>query len=326
VARLGDRFREATGCTVPLLCGAMYPCSNPELVAAVSKAGGMGVIQPLSMVFVHRHEFRAGMAIIRAITDRPVGLNVLTEKSLARVYQKRMEEYVDLALSEGVRFFVTALGNPRWVVERVAPHGGLVYHDVIDRKWALKGLEAGAHGLICVNNRAGGHAGLKAPQELLDELRDLNVPLVCAGGIGDEAGFSQALRMGYDAVQMGTRFIATTECSAHADYKNAILAASEADIVVTERITGVALSVINTPYIQKVGTKAGPIGRLMLRGRKTKHLMRAIYSLRSAFALKKGSIEGTSTKDTWQAGKSVAGIHRVEPAGEIVKRFSEALD
>jgi nitronate monooxygenase len=326
VARLGDRFREATGCTVPLLCGAMYPCSNPELVAAVSKAGGMGVIQPLSMVFVHRHEFRAGMALIRGITDRPVGLNVLTEKSLSRVYQKRMEEYVELALSEGVRFFVTALGNPRWVVERVAPHGGLVYHDVIDRRWALKGLEAGAHGLICVNNRAGGHAGLKSPQELLDELRDLNVPLVCAGGVGDEVGFAQMLRIGYDAVQMGTRFIATTECTAHADYKNAILAAGEADIVLTERVTGVSLSVINTPYIQKVGTKAGPIGRLMLRGRKTKHLMRAIYSLRSAFALKKASIEGTSTKDTWQAGKSVAAIHRVEPAGEIVKRFSEALD
>src|SRR5690349_3438936 len=116
MAPLGDRFRDATGCTVPLLCGAMYPCSNPELVAAVSKAGGMGVIQPLSMVFVHGHEFRAGMAIIRGITDKPVGLNVLTEKSLSKVYQKRMEEYVDLALSEGVRFFVTALGNPRWVV------------------------------------------------------------------------------------------------------------------------------------------------------------------------------------------------------------------
>lgn len=326
MAPLGDRFRETTGCTVPLLCGAMYPCSNPELVAAVSKAGGMGVIQPLSMVFVHGHEFRAGMALIRGITDRPVGLNVLTEKSLSKVYQKRMEEYVDLALSEGVRFFVTALGNPRWVVDRVAPHGGLVYHDVIDRRWGLKGLEAGVHGLICVNSRAGGHAGRKSPQELVDELRDLNVPLVCAGGVGDEAGFAQMLRMGYDAVQMGTRFIATDECSAHGDYKNAILAAGEGDIVLTERITGVSLSVINTPYIQKVGTKAGPIGRLMLRGRKTKHLMRAIYSLRSAFALKKASIHGTSTKDTWQAGKSVATIHQVESAGEIVKRFAAAID
>lgn len=185
-------FTTAVGVEVPLLCGPMYPCSNPELVAAVSEAGGLGVIQPLSLVFVHKHEFKAGLSLIRSLTKKPVGLNVLTEKSLSKVYQKRMEEYVDAALENGVRFFITALGNPRWVVERVKPHGGLVYHDVIDRRWAEKGLAEGVNGLICVNNRAGGHAGKKSPEEMHSELRDLGVPLVCAGGVGSPNEFQRS--------------------------------------------------------------------------------------------------------------------------------------
>ncbi len=154
---------------VPLICGAMYPCSNPELVAAVSEAGGMGIIQPLSLVYVHGHEFKEGLATIRRLTGKPVGMNVVVERS-SKVYLERMQKYVDTALEEGIRFFVTSLGNPRWVVDRVHQVGGLVYHDVTERKWAEKGLEGGVDGLIAVNNRAGGHAGGKGAEELLDEL------------------------------------------------------------------------------------------------------------------------------------------------------------
>jgi nitronate monooxygenase len=311
------------GIEVPLLCGAMYPCSNPELVAAVSEAGGIGVIQPLSLVYVHRHEFRAGLGLIRRLTVKPVGMNVIVERS-SKVYQERMQRYVDLAIEEGIRFFVTSLGNPRWVVEKAHAVGGFVYHDVTERKWALKGLEAEVDGLIAVNDRAGGHAGPKSAEALVDELADLGVPLVCAGGIGDESDFVRALEMGYAAVQMGTRFIATTECNAPEEYKQAILAAEEKDIVLTERLTGVPVSVIRTPHIEKMGTKAGPIGRFMLRGRKTKHWMRMIYSLQSVWKLKRSVTGSFSYKDYLQAGKSVAGIHEIEPAVEIVRRFRRA--
>jgi nitronate monooxygenase len=125
-------------------------------------------------------------------------------------------------------------------------------------------------------------------------------------------------------VQMGTRFIATAECRAHPDYKRAIVAAEEQDIVLTERVTGVPLAVIRTPYVNRVGTRAGPLARWLLRHARTKHLMRTIYALRSIWSLKRGSLEGTSSKDYWQAGKSVAGIDRIEPAGEIVRRFAAA--
>lgn len=320
------RFTRHAGIEVPLICGAMYPCSNPELVAAVSEAGGIGIIQPLSMVYVHKHDFRDGMRLIRRLTSKPVGLNVLTEKSLSKVYESRMRTFLDLAIEHGVRFFVTALGNPRWVVERAHQVGGVVYHDVVERKWADKALDAGVDGLICVNDRAGGHAGKRSMETLLAELSGLGVPLVCAGGVGDEAGFARAISLGYDGVQVGTRFIATPECRAHDDYKQAIVRAKESDVVLTERITGIPVSVLRTPYIDRMGTKAGPIARVLLKRPQTRHWMRALYSVRSVWQLKRASLRGMSSKDYWQAGKSVATIDSILPAGEIVRRFADSIE
>ncbi len=231
-----------------------------------------------------------------------------------------------MALEEGVRFYVTSLGNPRWVVERVGRAGGIVYHDVTERKWALKALDNGVRGLIAVNSRAGGHAGPRTPEQLMDELGDLGVPVVCAGGVGDEAGFVGALALGYAGVQMGTRFIATTECRVHPDYQRAILEANADDIAITEKVTGVPLAVIRTPYIERVGTKAGWLARRMLRGRRTKHAMRLLYQLQAAWKLKRSSLRGSAYADYFQAGRSVDGIHAVEAAGAIVRRFAAAAD
>jgi nitronate monooxygenase len=263
-------------------------------------------------------------------------MNVLIERS-SRTYEERMRRWLDVALEEGVRFFVTSLGKPRWVVERVAAvggggggggGGGVVYHDVTERKWAERALESGVHGLIAVNDRAGGHAGPKSAAALIDELGGLGRPVICAGGVGDERAFVAALKLGYDGVQMGTRFIATDECRVHPDYKRRIVEAGEDDIVLTERVTGVPLAVIRTPYVDRVGTKAGPIARWMLRGRRTKYLMRSIYGLRYVWKLKRAALRGGgggSSRDYWQAGRSVAGIDRIEPAGEIVRRCAEAV-
>ncbi len=301
----------------PIICGPMYPCSNPELVAAASAAGGIGIVQPVSLTFVHGHDFRAGLRYIRSLTDRPVGMNALIESS-SRAYERRMEEWVDIALEEGIRFFVTSLGKPKWVVDRVSKVGGVVYHDVTERKWALKAVDSAVHGLIAVNSRAGGHAGPKTPAELMDELGELGLPLVCAGGVGSPTEFIDALRLGYDGVQMGTRFIATTECTAAQPYKQAIVDAGEDDILLTERVTGVPLAVIRTPYVERLGTRAGPIARRMLRGRRSKRVMRTLYALWSGWKLKKSSYDESGKRDFWQAGRSVAGIHDIRPTGQII--------
>jgi nitronate monooxygenase len=312
------------GIEVPLICGAMYPCSNPELVAAVSEAGGIGIVQPIALTYVHGHELREGLRFIRTLTQRPVGFNAIIEAS-SKIYLDRMMRWVDVALEEGVSFFITALGNPRKIVETVHAAGGVVYHDVTERKWAQKAIDAGVDGLICVNSRAGGHAGSLTPEQLYEQLADLGLPLVCAGGVGGPAEFARTIGLGYAGVQMGTRFIATAECKAHPEYKTAIVQAHEQDIVLTVRLSGVPVSVIRTPYVEKIGTEAGPIARWLLRGPKTKHWMRLYYSLRALRTLKHASLRGSGYHDYYQAGKSVETIHAVEPAAEVVRACAEAL-
>ena len=317
------RLTVDAGIALPIVCGAMYPCSNPELVAAASQAGGLGVLQPISLTYVHGYEFRAGIRKIRSLTDRPIGMNALIEQS-SKLYRRRMDEWIDTALEEGVRFFVTSLGKPDWVVRRVEPAGGRVYHDVTERKWAQKGIDCGVHGLIAVNSRAGGHAGPLDAGALLDEVGDLGLPVVCAGGVGHGEEFVAALRMGYAGVQMGTRFIATHECSASAEYKQTIVDAQEEDIVHSERLTGVPVAVINTPSVRRLGLRAGPLARWMLRGRRTKHWMRTIYALKSLWQLRRSLHAKSARGDYWQAGKSVSGIRSLESVASIVRRFSEA--
>lgn len=318
---LDTPFTRQAQIEVPLIGGAMYPCGNPELIAAVSEAGGIGIVQPISLTYVHGHEYREGLQFIKSLTKKPVGMNALIEQS-SKTYHEKMVRWVNIAVEEGIRFFVTSLGNPRWVVDAVRGAGGVVYHDVTERKWAQKGLDGGVQGLIAVNNRAGGHAGPKSAQQLIDELGDLGVPMICAGGVGDAPDFVAALKMGYAGVQMGTRFIATPECRASDAYKRAIVDSDASRIVLTERITGVPVAVIDTPTIEKMGLKAGPLARWMLRGRKRKHWMRMIYALKSLHSLKKASL--SETADYWQAGKSVDGITAIEPAGSIVRRFANA--
>jgi nitronate monooxygenase len=313
----GTRLTRDAGIRVPVIGGAMYPCSNPELVAAVSEAGGIGILQPVSLTYVHGHDFTDGLRTIRSLTSNPIGMNVLLEGS-SRAYRERMTRWLDTALEEGVRFFVTSLGKPDWVVRRAEQVGAHVYHDVTERKWADKALDGGAHGLIAVNARAGGHAGPKTAEALFAELAPLGLPLVCAGGVGSREDYRHALRLGYDGVQIGTRLIATTECNASDAYKAAILAAGEDDIVLSERITGVPLAVIRTPYVERMGTRAGPIARALLRHRRTKHWLRAFYAVRSAVQLRKASLDPKSTRDFWQAGRSVGGIDRVATVAEVL--------
>jgi nitronate monooxygenase len=318
------RFVTSVGIQIPVICGAMYPCSNPELVAAVSDAGGLGIVQPLSLTYVYGYDFKKGLARIRELTSKPIGMNVLIEAS-SEVYLERMRRWVDEALDFGVRFFVTALGNPAWVVEKVHARGGLVFHDVTERKWAEKAKAAGVDGLICVNGRAGGHAGSRNPEELFVSLKDLGLPLVCAGGVGDPETFRKMIDLGYAAVQMGTRFIATEECKASPEYKQAILDAQADDIVLTERLTGVPVAVINTPYVKRIGVHAGPLARYLLQHRKFKHWMRLFYQVKSVYGFRRSIVKPKGYDDYWQAGRSVDGIHSIDKASDIVRDFAAAL-
>lgn len=321
---VSNAFTHDAGIEVPLICGPMYPTSNPELVAAVSDAGGLGIVQPISLTYVYGHEFREGLRYIKRLTHKPFGMNALIEKSSEK-YHQRMVSWVNVALEEGVRFFITSMGKPEWVVELVHAVGGVVYHDATERKWAEKAISGGVDGLIAVNNRAGGHAGNLSKEQLFDAFADFNVPLICAGGVGNEQDFVDAVNLGYAGVQLGTRFIATEECQTNLPYKQAIVDSTEDDIVLTERLSGSPVSVINTPYIQSQGYKVGRLTRWMLRHARFKYIARTGLALKSFWQLKTAVLDPQGKQQFWQAGKSVDRIHSIEKAGDIVRRFAASL-
>jgi nitronate monooxygenase len=317
-------FTRLLGIDFPIICGAMYPCSNPELVAAASEAGGIGIVQPISLTYVYGYNYRKGLQRIRELTTKPIGVNMLVEGSNS-TYRRRLEEWMDISLEEGVRFFVTALGNPRWVVDRASKVGGIVFHDATNAKHARKALDSGVDGFICVNNRAGGHAGELDPKTLYNEIAPLGKPTICAGGVGGREEFGEALQLGYLGVQMGTRFIASKEAAAHSDYKNAILEAKASDIVLTDKISGVPVSVINTPYVQSMGLKSGWLAKRLLKGSRTKHWMRTFYAIASAIKLKKSNLKGSGYRNFYQAGKSVESIDDVLAVADIFEELCDGV-
>ena len=315
-----NQFIESTGVEFPIIGGPMYPCSNPELVAAISEAGALGIIQPLSLTYVHGYDFLQGLKYIQSLTAKPLGFNALIEKS-SRRYQQRMSSWIDIALDQGVLFFITSLGKPDWVVERVHAYGGQVYHDVTERKWAEIGVDCGVDGLICVNNRAGGHAGKLSALQLYEACFSLNKPLVCAGGISDSDGLQDMLKIGYQACQPGTRFIASDECRVSDTYKQAIIAAGEKDITLTEKMTGVPVSIIKPASKNEQQFKAQGVLSWMLSSKKFKHVTRLFLSLRSIMNLKAVISSDNDNSEYWQAGKSVAGIHSVLSVKQIIQQL-----
>ena len=326
---INTRLTKDAGIRYPIICGAMYPCSNPELVSAASDGGGIAILQPVSLTMVHgfdkpnrKEGLRAGIRYIRTLTDKPIGFNALIEKGSEK-YIRQMSEWIDIALEEGVLFYVTSLGKPDWVCEKVHAKGGVVYHDVTNRKWAEKGKECGVDGLICVNNRAGGHLGELSMEEMYVQLSDMGLPLICAGGVGSELELAKALKIGYDGVQMGTRFIATDECTTPQDYKDAIVTAKEEDITWTTKLTGVPISVINNSKLKK--NNSWPIRRLL--DSRFKHRIRVLITAISFWrmrAFSKG--KGKSSKDLWSAGKSVETVNSIESATVVMERLGKSID
>ena len=318
-----NNFLQHTNAEYPIICGAMYPCSNPELIAAASEGGGIAIIQPVSLTFVHGYGLREGIKYIRSLTNKPIGFNALIEKG-SKKYIDRMSNWIDIALEENIRFFVTSLGKPDWVCKRVHQEGGFVYHDVTSRYFAKKGIDSGVDGLICVNNRAGGHLGSKSMEEMYDELNDLGLPLICAGGIGSELDLTKALNIGFNGVQMGTRFIATFECNTLEDYKTAIVKASKKDIVSTTRLTGVPVSVIKSKKFKKENSWL--LKKLL--NTKLKHKVRMLLNLKSLLQSKYLLKNANSKKaiSLYSAGKSVHTITVIESATLIMKHLGESIN
>jgi len=314
------QFLSDSGVQTPVVCGPMYPGSNPELVAAVSEHGGFGVVQPVTLTSLYGHDFRQGLQLIKQLTDKPFGVNFTIFGGANKKYHEQMQQWMHISIEEGVKYFLTSLGKPDSIVKVAKEHGIKVYHDVPNKKVALAMRDCGVDGLNCINWRGGGQTGIQAAEQFIEELHDIDIPLICAGGVGDANDFKKALEMGYAGVQLGTRFLATEECKVTNSYKQAIVDSSEEDIVWTNKIAGNNSSVIKTDDIMKGGLRTGPVINYMLRKPSLKKYARM-------WLMSKGikNYSKTAFNDDvkfWQAGKGLGNIRSVETVADVMREFA----
>jgi nitronate monooxygenase len=315
-----QQFLKDTGAATPIICGPMYPGSNPELVAAVSEAGGFGVVQPVALTSLYGHDFREGLQLIKKLTNKPFGVNFTIFGGANKKYHDLMQKWMDISIEEGVKYFLTSLGKPTAIIKIAKEHGIKVYHDVPNKKVALAVRDTGVDGLNCINWRGGGQTGIQSAEQFIEELGDIGIPLICAGGIGNAADFQKALDMGYAGVQIGTRFLATHECNITAAYKQAIVDANESDIVWTNKIAGNNSSMIKTPDIMKGGLRTGPIISYMLTKKRWKKYARMYLMSRGLKKYNKAAFD--DSVKYWQAGKGVGNIKSVMSVAEVMWEFA----
>jgi nitronate monooxygenase len=297
----------------------MYPGSNPELIAAVSEAGGFGVVQPLSLTSLYGHDFREGLRLIKSLTDKPFGVNFTIFGGGNKKYHDNNKKWMDISIEEGVKFFLTSLGKPTEIVKIAKKNDIKVYHDVPNKKVALAMVDCGVDGLNCINWRAGGQTGIYSAEKFMEDLKDIKIPLICAGGIGNKNDYKKALEMGYSGVQLGTRFLASKECIVTKSYKNAIVNSEEKDIVWTNKIAGNNSSVIKTKDIMRGGLRTGPIINFMLRRPKLKKYARMYLMSKGLKSYSKTAFD--DSVQFWQAGKGVGGIKSIESCADILKNY-----
>ena len=313
------KFLNDTGATIPVICGPMYPGSNPELIAAVSASGGFGVVQPVSLTSLYGHDFKEGLKLIKKLTNKPFGVNFTIFGGANQKYHDQMKKWMDISIEEGIKFFLTSLGKPTEIVKIAKKNDIKVYHDIPNKKVALKMVDCGVDGLNCINWRAGGQTGIQSAEKFIEDLKNINIPLICAGGIGNENDYKKVLEMGYAGVQLGTRFLASKECMVTDSYKNAIVNSEEKDIVWTNKIAGNNSSVIKTKDIMRGGLKTGPLINFMLRRPKLKKYARMYLMSRGIKKYSKTAFD--DSVKFWQAGKGVGGIKSIESCADILKSY-----
>jgi len=286
-----QRFLDDAGFAIPVIKGPMYPGSNPELVAAVSAAGGLGVVQPISLTHLYGHDFREGLQLIKRLTDKPFGVNFTILENAK--YKRQMDEWMHIAADEGVKFFLASLGKPDSIVAFAREKCIKVYHDAHTPRVAQKVAAAGVDGLICLNDSMGGQTGNRSAATFAKELQDLGIdlPLIQAGAIADGADLRTALDLGYAGASVGTRFLATHEAQVTESYKAAIVAASSTDIVWTNKLAGTNSSVIKTDQIASGGFRVNAVVAWLLRNPYTKTLTRTLMLKKAMETYKKAALD-----------------------------------
>lgn len=307
-------FTEQLNIQYPIIAAPMFLVSNEDMAVASSEAGAIGTFPALNYRPVEK--YREALRTIRTRTKKPIGVNIIVNKSNAR-----QGDDLKIALDEGVDLFITSLGSPRAVIAEAHRNGAKVYCDVTNLEHGLKVQDMGADGVIAVGSGAGGHAGPISPLVLIPWLKEkLSIPIVAAGGISHGSQIAACLALGASAVSVGTRFIASREAAIDPSYKEAVVKASPEDIVMTTRVSGTPAAVIRTPYIDKVGTDLPMALKILKDHPLTKKYAVPLIHWMGSKALEEAAMK-PSWKTVWSAGQSVGLVHEILSCEDIVRKL-----
>lgn len=305
-----NRIKELFNIEYPLIQAGMIWCSGWELASAVSNAGGLGIIGSGSM---YPDVLKDQIIKCKKATDKPFAVN------LPMLYPD-IDKHIETIIELGVPIVFTSAGNPKTWTKHLQSHGIKVVHVVSSLKFALKAQDAGVDAIVAEGFEAGGHNGRDETTTfcLIPMVKEqITIPLIAAGGIGTGKGMLAAMTLGADAVQIGSRFVATPESSAHQLFKETVVKAKEGDTQLTlKELTPVRL--IKNDFYNKISeayqnnATAEELQDLLGRGR-----------------AKKGMFEGDLIEGELEIGQISGLIHEIKPAkkvvDEIIQEFKQSI-
>jgi enoyl-[acyl-carrier protein] reductase II len=301
------------GIEYPIIQGAMNWVANAELAAAVSEAGGLGVIgrnANWNRQGDWVEHLRSQIRLARELTSKPFAVNIV-------VLDPRVHDVAELIAQEKVPIVTTSAGNPAVLTAYLKEHGIKVLHVVASCRHAAGAERAGVDSVVAEGYEAGGHNGMDelTTMTLVPQVVDtVKVPVVAAGGIADGRGFVAAMALGAEAVQIGTRFIATNECCAHPSFKQAVLEAIDTSTIITGRKIGPTRGIKNAFTSQ--------LTDLEYSGTAPEEMERFIGLGRSPA----GQLNGDMEQGELYCGSIAGMVREIVPAAEVVRSIIEEAE
>ncbi|AQY51779.1 enoyl-(acyl carrier protein) reductase [Listeria weihenstephanensis FSL R9-0317] len=284
----------------PIMQGAMAQIAKAPLVAAVSNAGGLGIIASGGM---SGEELRAEIQKTKALTDKPFGVNLM-------LMMTNIEELTTVIIEEGVKVVTTGAGTPKTYMPIWKEAGITVIPVVPSVMIARKMEQLGADAVVAEGTEAGGHVGETTTMALLPQVVDaVSIPVIAAGGIGDGRGIAAAFALGAQGVQIGTRFLATDECPVHENFKLACLKAKDRDTVVTGRRNGAPVRSIKNKMIKEYQ-------RL-----EDENVDRDVLEELTLGSLRKAVQEGDTENGSVMAGQITGMITEIKPVDALIQEM-----
>jgi nitronate monooxygenase len=303
----------------PIIVAPMFLISNKEMLIEASKAGVMGCIPALNYRSVD--EFKAAMLDLKEKKQGPFGVNLIVNKSNI-YFQGQLDACKEIAPD----FIITSLGSPESTIKAFKNTKTKIFCDVVDLDYAIKVEQLGADALIAVNSGAGGHAGNIPITVLVPQLvKNCKIPVISAGGVGNGEGLISALSLGATGISMGSPFISIKESPVSDEYKNACVSYSAQDIVLSTKISGSPCTVINTPYVKKIGTKQNWLERTLSKNKKLKKYIKMFTWYFGTKAIEKAAFSATY-KTVWCAGPSIEFTENISTTKHIVDRVIKEYD